>query len=433
MSLRQVMIVQELVKEEHEQQMPETQIKSAGELLGIQGWKIASGGITLRGGAVHLHLERESGAGRVCGKCGQGVLFLYDHLEERQVRDFPVWGLRCYLHLRAARVDCPTCGVQREKLEWIEGYQRMTLRYEMYVARLCGLLPGLDVAEWEGLDKETVYRLDRKWLARREKLREARPVRHLGMDEIALRRGHKYATVFYDLERKEVIGLVQGRSQRKASRFFRRWGKANCKAVEAVCMDLWAAYRNSVRLHCRKALIVFDKFHVYTYLSQAIEETRRQEQNQADKAGQKLLKGSRWLWLRRADKLKRKEKTTLDEIMAANANLQKAYLLKEDFEQFYQCEHRAEAAAFLAEWTRRCNESALKPFKQLAKRLNRWAGGILAYFTTRLTNAVSEGLNNKIKVLKRRAYGFHDMDYFFLKILNITGALPSLDSLTHNF
>jgi transposase len=354
-------------------------------------------------------------------------------MASRRIRDFPVCGRRCYLEVTPTRVACPHCGIHVEDLGWVEAHQQCTLRYERYVARLCQILPALDVAELEGLDKNTVYRIDRKWLAAREKLREHKPVRYLGIDEIAIRKGHRYATVFYDLERREVIGLVRDRTQRRTSGFFRRWGKTQCKQVVAVCSDLWSPYHKSVRKYCKHAVLVFDKFHVYGYLTQAIDEVRREEQRTADHEGRQLIKGSRWLWLRRPASLRRTEKQTLQQIVQLNANLEKAYLLREDFENFYVCEDKPAAQIFLEEWVTRCNESTLKPFTRLGKRLNRWSKGILAYFDYPITNAVSEGINNKNKVLKRRSYGFHDIDYFFLKILDATRALPPLEALTHTF
>lgn len=410
-----------------------SQNKVITDLLGLEGWEVSEQGVVIEREEVIVSIRRRRAEGYRCRGCGQKFLFCYDHLPTRKVRDFPVWGRRCYVEFTPARLDCPRCGVLVEALDWVEAQQRQTLRYERYVAALCDIMPVLDVAELEGLDKNTVYRLDRKWLKLREQARELNPVRYLGIDEIALRRGHRYATVFYDLERREVIALVKGRKQRKVSGFFRRWGKRACRNVVAVCMDLWRPYLNSVRRYCKKAVVVFDKFHLYSYLGEAIDQVRRDEQNSAEAEGKKLIKGSRWLWLKRPERLGRKQKRTLREIMAINANLQKAYLLKEDFGQFYNCADRAGAEQFLQEWTERCNESGLEPFRKLARRLRRWAEGILAYFDHRITNAVSEGINNKIKVLKRRSYGFHDDEYFFLKILNITGALPSIEAITHTF
>jgi len=360
------------------------------------------------------------------------VLFAYDHEPVRRIRDFPLWGRRCWLEVALARVWCGRCGaVVVERLEWVEPYARQTLRYERYVASLCGLMPVLDVARLEGVGKNTVYEIDRRWLERREALRPEREVKRLGIDEIAIRKQHHYATVFYDLERREVIGLVASRRERAVSGFFRRWGRARCRAVEAVCMDLWSPYLNAVRRHLKRAEVVFDKFHVYGYLSEAIEALRRHEQGAAHEAMAKLLKGTRWLWLKAPGSLKRKEKYTLAEIMRVNRRLARAYILREDFEGFYACADREEASRFLQAWTTRCVRSRLEPFIKLARRLRRWSAGILAYFTHRITNGVSEGINNKIKVLKRRAYGFHDLRYFMLKILEATGALPPLEAVRH--
>lgn len=410
-----------------------SQGQSITDLLGLQGWEVVENGVSIEADGVVIAMARSAGTGYRCARCGQGFLFAYDHLPSRRIRDFPLCGRRCYLEITPGRVACPQCGTHLEALDWVGTHQRCTVRYERYVAMLCSILPGLDVAELEGLDKNAVYRIDRKWLAAREQLRAMEPVRYLGIDEIALRRGQRYATVFYDLARREVIGMVRDRTQRCANRFFRRWGQARCAQVVAVCMDLWSAYQNSVRKHCKQAAVVFDKFHVYGYLTQAIDTVRKEEQGRADQAGRQLLKGSRWLWLRRPDRLRRKERQTLQAIVELNANLQKAYLLREDFEGFYACEDKGEAQAFLEEWIARCYESGLRPFVKLGKRLKRWGHGILAYFDYHLTNAVSEGINNKIKVLKRRSYGFYDFDYFFLKILDATGALPPLEALSHTF
>jgi len=401
-------------------------------ILGLQGWEVVDNGVREEDGKLVLSVVHAQGTGYTCSACGAGVLIGYDHLETRRVRDFPWAGRRCELEVTLARVDCPACGtIAVEAVGWVEPHARQTVRYEKYVAALCSLMPVTNVADLEGLDKTTVYRIDKKWLERREAIRPDHVVKRLGIDEIAIRKGQRYATVFYDLDRREVIGMVLGRKQRAVSRFFRRWGKEKCRAVEAVCMDLWAPYLNSVRRHLKNATVVFDKFHVYTYLSEAIEAVRRHEQQIADDKTGQLIKGTRWLWLKAKGHLKRKEKYTLAEIMKVNRRLQRAYVLKEDFDAFYASENAEEAARFLKDWTRRCKQSNLEPFLALAKRLNRWADGILSFFTHRITNGISEGINNLIKVLKRRAYGFTDFHYFTLKVLDATGALPPLDFLNH--
>jgi transposase len=401
-------------------------------ILGLQGWEIMNDGISIEeDGGMVISITPVAGGGYRCSRCGEGVLIAYDHMESRRIRDFPWAGRRCELEVVLARVDCPCCkAVAVERLDWLEPAARQTLRYERYVAALCSLMPATDVAFHEGLDKSTVYRIDKKWLERREALRPDQPVERLGIDEIAIRKGHKYATVFYDLDRREVIGMVPHRRERGVSRFFRRWGKENCKRVKAVCMDLWAPFLNSVRRHLKNADVVFDKFHVYHYLSDAIEAVRRNEQLLANAQGSELIKGTRWLWLKARKSLSRQQKTTLAEIMKVNRRLCRAYILKEDFEAFYASCSAEDAAQFLKGWTKRCMQSNLLPFIALAKRLTRWSAGILMYFTHRITNGISEGINNLIKVIKRRSYGFHDFDYFCLKILDATGTLPPLSTVT---
>lgn len=169
--------------------------------------------------------------------------------------------------------------------------------------------------------------------------------------------------------------------------------------------------------------MVFDKFHVFKYLSDAVDKVRRDEQNRLGEKSQ-LIKGSRWIILKKD--LTRKQQKQLKEVMEQNKNIAKAVLLRESFSAFYEAETAEEAESVLMEWLKQCKESRLLPFSKLARRLLRWKEGILAYFVHRITNGISEGINNKIKVIKRRSYGFKDMEYFFLKILMSTGFIPKM-------
>jgi len=242
-------------------------------ILGIQDWEVIPEKSIVGKNTIIIEVRHRKGSGYHCSCCKEGVLFAYDHLPERLIRDFPVFGKACYLKVRRARILCSHCGVVVENLPWVDDYQHLTLRYERYLAHLGDIFPALEVAELDGLDKNTVYRLDKKWLALRKEKRILHPVRYLGIDEIALRKGQSYATVFYDRERREVVGIGKGRKERNVNRFFRRWGKEFCRQVKAVCMDLWSAYLNGVRRYCSKAVVVFDKFHIYKYLHEAVDTT----------------------------------------------------------------------------------------------------------------------------------------------------------------
>jgi len=407
--------------------------ETATELFGIQGWEVMENGVHEEENCWVISMAMKAGSGYRCARCGKGYLFAYDHQPMRLIRDFPIRRKACFLEVCLPRVECSDCGVHVARQDWVEPGQRITLRYEKYVALLCTYMPALDVADLEGLDKGTVYRIDRKWLERRAALTPQRPVRRLGIDEIAIKKGHKYATVFYDLDRREVIGMVNKRTQRAASRFFRRQGKNWCRQIEAVCLDLWRPYINSLSRYCRRAVLVLDKFHLYSYLSQALDEVRRIEQNKADLEGRSLIKGCRWLLMTPFRRLRGRKRQTLVDIMVQNESLYKGHVLKESFEGLYQCSDPDSGQSFLEDWFCWCRQCALKPFQKVARRLKRWMPHILSFFEHRITNAVAEGINNKIKVLKRRSYGFHDEAYFFLKVMDASGTLIPLDAVSHSF
>ena len=396
------------------------------ELVGIQGWKVVGFEINEKENRLIMQIERCDNTFYKCAQCGESYLFAYDFFPERIIEDIPAWGRRTFIRYRQARVKCTKCGkVCMEKLSFVEPYQHQSMRYQRFLASLCDYMPVADVSDFSGLDKDTLYRIDKRYLEERRKcFSHENEVLFLGIDEIALKKGHKYAAVFYDLERGEVIGLVKGRKQRNVSGFFRRWGKDKCRKVIAACTDLWAAYHNSVKIHLKQADLVFDKFHVFKYLSDTVDDVRRTEQNKVEKEGKQLIKGCRWIMLKKD--LTRNQKRKLTEIMEQNQTIAKAMLLKDGFTAFYEAETAEKAEAILDEWTEQCKESGIPQFKKLAKRLNRWKSGILAFFKHRITNAVAEGINNKIKVIKRRSYGFHDMDYFFNKILQATGLIPHM-------
>ena len=178
-------------------------------LHGIQGWKLIEVEENDKNGDIILKMERESGHLYECSACGEQYLFCYDHYPVRKVEDLSAWGRRTFIEFRQARVFCEKCEcVVPENVQWVEAYQHQSLRYQRYLATLCDFMPVADVAELSGLSKDTLYRIDKRYLKeRKDNFTEEKPVRLLGIDEIAIKKGHKYAVVFYDLERGEVIGL----------------------------------------------------------------------------------------------------------------------------------------------------------------------------------------------------------------------------------
>lgn len=275
------------------------------------------------------------------------------------------------------------------------------------------------VAAYFGLDWKTVKRIDRLHLARTLGPIDLRGVRVIGMDEFAIQKGHRYATVIVEPERKRVLWVGRGRSRADVRPFFELLGNEGCSALQAVVMDMNAAYDLEVRAHCPNAEVVYDLFHVVAkYGREVIDRVRVDAANQvrADRPQRKLIKTSRWLLLRNRSSLKDGDDVKLDELLAANRSLLTVYLLKDELKQLWRYRSEAWARKAWRSWRQRAMRSRLEPLKHFARKLEPYLEGIFAHCRWPLGTNLIEGINNKIKVIKRMAYGFRDDTYFFLKI-----------------
>jgi transposase len=242
----------------------------------------------------------------------------------------------------------------------------------------------------------------------------------IGMDEFAIQKGHRYATVIVEPQRKRVLWVGRGRGRADVRPFFALLGPAGCAALRAVAMDMNAAYAEEVRAHCPRAEIVYDLFHVVAkYGREVIDRVRVDEANRLrqDHPARQLVKSSRWLLLRNRENVTRPaDQVRLSELLAANRALLTVYLLKDDLKTLWYYRHPGYAQRFWEAWYRRAMRSRIEPLKTFAQRLKPYLPGILAHCRWPLGTNLIEGINNKIKVIKRMAYGFRDDAYFFLKI-----------------
>ncbi len=246
------------------------------------------------------------------------------------------------------------------------------------------------------------------------------------MDEFAIQKGHRYATVVVDPERKRVLWVGRGCSRAEVRPFFELLGPVGCARVRAVAMDMNSAYDLEVRAHCPNAEVVYDLFHVVAkYGREVIDRVRVDEADRlrADKPARRVVKTSRWLLLRNRENVPDEQVVRLEELLAANKALLTVYLLKEDLKGLWR--YRREAWAWKAwkSWKRRALRSGLEPLRVFVRRLEPYLSGILAHCRWPLGTNLVEGINNKIKVIKRVAYGYRDDAYFFLKI---RAAFPGL-------
>ena len=355
----------------------------------------------------------------VCSGCGRKSRHVHETVE-RWIRDLPILDASTHLLVHRRRVKCRWCGPKLEALPWIGRYERVTKRLAESVVRMCAILPLKHVAEYFDLDRKTVKAIDKKHLLMTLPPIDALGVEAIVMDEFAIRKGHRYATVVADAKTCRVLWVGRGRGRRDVRPFFQLLGKEGCASLKAVAMDMSAAYELEVYKHCPNAQVVYDLFHVVLkYGREVIDRVRVDEANRLrrDPQARHVIKGSRWLLLRNRDNIREpKDQVRLQELLQANKALCTAYVLKDDLKHLWSFRQSHEAMLFWKHWYRRAVRSRIQPLVHFAKRIKEYLHGILAHCLWPLHTSVIEGINNKIKLIKRMAYGFRDDEYFFLKI-----------------
>ena len=355
-----------------------------------------------------------------CSGCGRETRDSHE-MTVRCVRDLPIFDADTYVWLPRYRVACPACGPKVEALPWLSPWARVTQRLAESVVQLCRVLPVQHVAAFYGLTWDTVKTLDAAALAKQLLPVDLSAVTVIAMDEIALRKGHRYATVVVEPSRKRVLWVGTGRSREDVQPFFTVLGPEGCRRLEAVVMDMNAAYEEEVRAWCPQAVVVYDLFHVVAkYGREVIDRVRVDEAYRVryDHAARKVIKGARWLLLRNRENVRKAEdRVRLQELLHANRRLATVYVLKDDLKHVWHYTYPGAAQRFFNDWYHRAVRSRIQPLKVFAQKLKAKLDGILSHCHYPLHTSLLEGINNKIKVIKRMGYGYRDAGYFFLKIM----------------
>jgi transposase len=346
------------------------------------------------------------------------------------VRDLDCGGRRIYLELPVRRVDCRQCqAVKRERLDWLADNPRFTRRFALRVGRQCRVETVADVAEEFHIDWHAVKDLDKEYM--REQLNRAGPPspRVIGIDEISIGKGHQYRIVVSDLLRGRAIWFGgNDRSEASMDEFYKWLGPEKSGKIRLAVMDMWKAFRKSTLKagNAPQAAILYDKFHILKHLGEAMDKVRKQEYAGMTGGGRRFIKGQKYALLSHWGNLTTDGKEALRLLFHANARLNKAYLLKESFGQLWDYKSPAWARKFFDQWCYALRWQRLKPFRKFAKLVESHWDGIEAYchVENKVPLGFVEGLNNKIRVIQRKAYGFRDEEYLRLKIL--TCMLPKL-------
>jgi transposase len=377
--------------------------------------------IIIKEDVVHIFLRRTRKTA-TCSNCGKRNPLRGDSYK-RTVRDLDLGTKKCFITFFEEKLRC-VCGFRGyEYLSFARSYSRCTIRFEEFVYKLCEKMTISDVCDIVQLDWKTVKNIDKYYIKQQiVSLRNITPER-IGVDEIAYDKGHKYLTVVRDLELNGVIWVGLNRKKETLDEFFNEIGEQKQALVELVVVDMWDPYIASIREYCPDADIVIDKFHIVKKANEALDNIRKKEFANANEKERLNMKRKRFIILKRNKNLNEKQRERLSELMRNNDTLYKSYLLKEQISDIFDEKDYENALKRLNEWTDNVFESEIEPFKKMIKTLRKYFYGIRNYFKHKVTNAASEGFNTKINIVRRRAYGFWDIDYFILKIFQTCGVM----------
>jgi len=372
------------------------------------------------GGVVKFHVRTPSDR-VVCSVC-RGSNVKCRGCMTRDFRLVPIGSRETFATYTIQRVECLDCGIVRqEPLKFAAPYRRRTRAFERYVVELSAIATVKDVAKHLGVAWSTVREIQQEHLKKKLRKRRLKEVRRIGIDELAIGKGHKYVTIVLDLDSGAIVFVGEGKDADSVIPFLRRLKRIGAK-IEAVALDMGRAYPFAVHEVFPKAKLVYDRFHVVKLMNEKLTELRREMHREATELLDKnVLKGTRWLLLKNADNLDddRDERKRLEEALALNKPLATAYYLKEELRLFWEQDDKKAARRFLRSWIRRANSSGITVIKTMAKTLQACRTGLLNYYDHRLTSGPLEGMNNKVQTMKRQAYGYRNMAFFKLKLLTL--------------
>lgn len=353
----------------------------------------------------------------LCHECGQTADTVHSKGHHRLIRDLNLASAQVWLQVEYRKIWCNNCGRAKvEQLSFAQASQRVTHRLARYIYGLCKMMTVKEVAKHLDLDPKTVKQIDKEYLEKDFGDTDTDDLRVLMIDEIAVRKGHRYMTVVADYFSGRVVWMGSARNKKTLDKFFAAMPPEQKNAIEAVAMDMWEPFINRVKHHCPQARIVFDFFHVVQSFGRVIDNVRRNEYRQATQKDRKVLKGSRYLLLKNEENLTDTQRNRLQAVLELNATLSTLYVLKDQLKLIYYYDNREKVKQTLDDWCSMASQIEHSSVQAFIKKLRFFEYGILNHADYPIGTSRLEGINNKIKVIKRKAYGFHDDEYFALKV-----------------
>ena len=370
----------------------------------------------------------------VCGNPGPG----YDTLKIRRFEFVPLWGITVFFLYAMRRVDCPICGIKVERVPWAEGKNHLTTTYAWFLANWAKRLSWKETADAFQTKWDNVFRSVKMAVAWGLSNRNLDNITAIGIDEICWRKkGSKFLTLVYQIDNgyKRLLWIGKDRTKKTLLSFFEEFGTDRSETLRFVCTDMWKPYLLVVAEKASQALNILDRFHIMSHMNKAIDKVRATEVKALKAKGKKaVLTGSRWCLLKRPENCTENQATKLQELVAINLKTVRAYLLKEDFQRFWDYKSVWWATKFMDDWCNRTMRSRIDPMKKIARMLRSHRSLILNWFRAKEQIALGavEGLNNKAKVTTKKAYGFKSFEVIKLALYHTLGDLPE-PLPTHKF
>jgi transposase len=392
---------------------------------------------SISGKLIEVEVQPRKNGQRFCSGCNK-IRPGYDTQSTPRRFDFiPMWGMAVVFIYCMRRVNCPDCGVRVEQVPWGDGKSPVTHELKWFLAKWAKLMSWKEVASAFRVSWDCVFESVKHAVSWGLSHRDLEGIESIGIDEVQWHRGHKYQTLVYQIDegRKRLLWIGPDRTAKTLLRFFRFLGKDRTKRLQFICSDMWQAYLKVILKKASHAIHVLDRFHVMQLIGKAINEVRAEEVKQLKIDGyEPILKGARWLLLKRPENLTDKQAVKLSELLEYNLRSIRSHLMKEDFQRFWEYSTVGWASKFLDQWCNRAMKSKIEPMKKIARTFRSKRELILNWFRAdgKLSSGVVEGFNNKVKLVTRKSYGFKTQEAYEIALYHNLGDLPELKT-THRF
>ena len=384
---------------------------------------------SFEGAGIHVELRPRARSRPLCGNCGQRGP-TYDTARQPRYFDFvPLWGYIVYLVYFMRRVDCRRCGVVTERIPWADGKQQTCNVYRLFLARWARRLSWTEVAEIFPTSWGVVYRAVQWVVEYGLAHRELEAVTAIGVDEIAVWKGHKYLTVVYQIDQgaRRLLWVGRERTEKTLRGFFSTFGQARSGALRFVASDMWKPYLNVIAECAQQAVHVLDRFHIVAKVNKAVDEVRASEARELARKGyQPILKHSRWCFLKRRKNLTSGQRRKLRDVLHYDLRTVRAFLLKEALDAFWAYTSPTWAGWYLDQWCTRALRSRLEPMRKIARTLRGHRDLILNWFRAHkeISSSAVEGMNANAKLTIRKARGFRTYEALEAALYHSLGRLP---------